>query len=141
MQASFTDAEKWRNSGKPVADPSKVKKHKKRSVARARRAHGLKRQCASKWYVEDVSKGLYLLKAELKDIDNSLQLTDSAVVFFTRLMWFQFGRFKVISSAEIYVDHESLLERDVEHAQILHDEDRSHWVVLSSSMPGRSTHT
>ena len=98
MQASFTDAEKWRNSGKPVADPSKVKKHKKPAVAR--RAQGPRRQCASKWYVEDVSKGLYLLKAEL-NIDNSLHLTDSAVVFFTRLMWFQFGRFKVISSAEI----------------------------------------
>ena len=83
MQASFTDAEKWRNSGKPVADPSKVKKHKKLSVARARRAHGLKRQCASKWYVEDVSKGLYLLKAELNDVENSLHLTDSVVVFFT----------------------------------------------------------
>ena len=51
------------------------------------------------------------------------------IVFFTTLLWHQFGRFEVISSAQLFVDHGCILGKDVEHAQILHDGDRSHWVL------------
>ena len=85
--------------------------------------------CRSKYYVHDVPNGLYLLKSDIKDIENGKELSDDAVVFFKRLLWLQFYRFKVISSAELFVSQEFLLERAQEHAQILHDVERGHWIL------------
>ena len=87
-----------------------------------------KRACNSQYFVHDVSRGLYLLKSEAKDIEECRQLGDGVVVFFKRLLWVQFKRFKVISSAELLLSQESFLSRDQEHAQILHDVQRGHWV-------------
>jgi hypothetical protein len=88
-----------------------------------------KRACNSQYFVHDVSRGLYLLKSEAKDIEECRQLGDGVVVFFKRLLWVQFKRFKVISSAELLLSQESFLSRDQEHAQILHDVQRGHWVL------------
>ena len=40
-----------------------------------------KRACTSQYFVQDVSRGLYLLKTEVKDIEEGKELSDDAVVF------------------------------------------------------------
>ena len=90
MQASLPEPESCTIHAR--AWPVELRQQKKPKKAIKPRTPQPKRECKSRWYVEDVTKGLYLLKEEVKDIESCLHLTDSVIV---RLLWHQFGRFEV----------------------------------------------